>query len=76
MSNEQIVKNAVHCRICGSAADKHPNMYICQKNPNHIGDLIVGILTDCTYREAKTEANTSQTPCSCESKNGIADSAG
>jgi hypothetical protein len=40
------VKNAVTCGICQAPADKTPSCYQCQANPNHVGDLTVGIFTD------------------------------
>lgn len=57
-----IVKNAVQCRICGAPADRYGGaeqmngfdrstwgtMFICQANPNHVGDCIVGIFSDLT----------------------------
>lgn len=54
---ETRVKNAVTCTICQSPADLINGMfYQCQKNPGHMGDTIVGIFSDCTYRaEDKNE---------------------
>ena len=46
-----IVKNAVRCRVCGAAADRHENRFECQANPNHVGDLNVGIFSDLTHPE-------------------------
>lgn len=39
--------NAVQCRICEASADlMKVGMYVCQKNPLHVGDTFVGIFTD------------------------------
>ncbi len=54
MTDYTIVKNAVRCTICGSAADKHSIFYQCQNNPNHLGDTYVGIFADLT-REDENE---------------------
>lgn len=45
---EPIVRNAVRCGICGIPADRYANLYLCQANPCHQGDLIVGIFSDLT----------------------------
>lgn len=50
-----IVKNAVQCAVCGSAADRYGAIYVCQENPNHFGDTFVGIFTDLTYPDEETE---------------------
>lgn len=44
-----IVRNAVHCGICDGSADRYINWFQCQNNPNHVGDLTVGIFSDLTY---------------------------
>lgn len=44
----EVVKNAVQCRICGARADRHHNRFECQQNPNHMADLMTGIFTDMT----------------------------
>jgi hypothetical protein len=44
-----ITKNAMACGICGGPADRYRNHFQCQKNPNHVGDLIVGIFSDLTF---------------------------
>ncbi|KKN66046.1 hypothetical protein LCGC14_0475240 [marine sediment metagenome] len=42
-----LVKNAVTCTICQSPADRLKcGLFICQKNPNHVGDGVMGIFTD------------------------------
>lgn len=47
-------KNAVTCRICFAAADlMKVGMFVCQDNPQHIGDTFNGIFTDLTMRESK-----------------------
>lgn len=43
------IKNARSCGICQSPADRHENRFQCQANPNHVGDLNVGIFSDLTY---------------------------
>ena len=48
MDDKPIVKNAVTCGVCGSPADRYENYFICQKNPNHIGDLMYGMFDDFT----------------------------
>lgn len=50
LPDEPIVRNAVTCGICQSPADRHANRFQCQANPNHWGDLSVGIFSDLTYR--------------------------
>jgi hypothetical protein len=51
MNDKPIVKNAVTCGVCQSPADRYKYLYVCQANPNHLGDLYVGIFTDLTYPE-------------------------
>ena len=44
--------NAVQCGICQAGADLlYVGIYVCQENPNHMGDTYVGIFTDCTGPE-------------------------
>ena len=48
--NDEIVKNAVRCRICGSGADLiNGSFYQCQANKNHLGDTFAGIFSDLTF---------------------------
>ena len=44
-----ITKNAVTCSVCSSPTDRFINYFQCQKNPNHLGDLFVGIFSDLTF---------------------------
>jgi len=46
--NGPIVLNAVTCTICQSPADRYRNYFQCKSNPNHLGDLNVGIFSDLT----------------------------
>ena len=46
-----VEERAVHCGICQSLADRYCNRFQCRANPNHVGDLIVGIFSDLTYPE-------------------------
>lgn len=48
-----IVRNAVRCGVCGAAADRFANRFQCQSNPNHMGDLNVGIFDDLTPPNAQ-----------------------
>lgn len=48
MKSEPIVKNAVRCGICNAPADRHEHCFVCQANPNHLGDMNVGIFSDLT----------------------------
>ncbi len=48
-----IVCNAVRCGVCGEPADRYVNRFQCQANPNHVGDLNVGIFSDCTLPDRK-----------------------
>jgi hypothetical protein len=50
-NDESIVKNAIHCGICQAPADRYDWGFLCRANPNHMGDLIVGIFSDLTYPE-------------------------
>ena len=43
------IRNATTCGICRGPADRHPHMFVCQANPNHVGDLNVGLFADLTY---------------------------
>ena len=44
---QKITKNAVTCTLCQSPADLINNSYYqCQSNPNHVGDLFVGIFSN------------------------------
>jgi hypothetical protein len=43
-----VTKNAIKCGICYFSVDRYVNRFQCQKNPNHIGDLNVGIFCDLT----------------------------
>lgn len=43
-----VTKNARTCSLCNSMADRYSNRFQCQLNPNHMGDLFVGIFTDLT----------------------------
>jgi hypothetical protein len=52
----KIVLNAVTCGICQSPADKHGAIYICQANPNHMGDRMTGIFNDRTPPPPTTPA--------------------
>ena len=54
-----IVKNAIACGICQAGADRYDILYQCQANPNHVGDLYVGIFTDLTHPDDRTPNNTS-----------------
>lgn len=51
-NDKPIVKNAVTCGICQSPADHYSNMFVCQANPNHLGDLNVGTFSDLTPPES------------------------
>ena len=53
--DKPIVKNAVRCGICNSAADRYVNRFQCQSNPNHVGDLNVGIFSDLTFPNDKKD---------------------
>jgi len=44
-----IVKKAVRCTVCGSAADRYQHLFQCQTNPAHIADLVTGIFSDHSY---------------------------
>lgn len=46
-----ITVNAVRCGVCGKGADRYANRFQCQDNPNHVGDLNVGIFSDLTHPE-------------------------
>lgn len=59
--NDPIVKNAIQCGICLAPADRYCNRFQCQNNPNHIGDLNVGIFSDLTYPEKKVVPHESST---------------
>ena len=50
-NNEPIVKNAVRCGICNASADRYSTYFQCSENPNHVGDLYVGIFSDLTFPE-------------------------
>ena len=43
-----VVRNAVRCTICQVSADRYANWYQCSLNPAHMGDLFVGIFSDCS----------------------------
>lgn len=46
------VKNARPCGICGSNADKtKTGTFVCQANPAHMADGVVGIWSDLTFPE-------------------------
>lgn len=47
-----VVRNAVTCGICHGPADRYVNRFQCQHDPNHVGDLNVGIFSDLTPPEA------------------------
>lgn len=49
---DPIVKNARRCGICGSSADRYIHTFECQTNPDHVGDLMVGIFSDLTHPKA------------------------
>lgn len=55
-THEPIVKNAMRCGICQSPADRYDFGFQCQANPNHMGDLNVGIFSDLTPPATTTEA--------------------
>jgi len=62
---DDIVKNAVTCRICQSPADLHNgNIYICQSNPNHIGDTMISMFTDMTYNPVQVQHEKEKTKTS------------
>ncbi len=44
-----ITRNAVQCGVCQSPAHRYSNCFQCSSNPNHMGDLNVGIFTDLTH---------------------------
>lgn len=48
MNDEPITLNAVTCTICQSPAHRYSNRFQCSANPNHLGDLFVGIFSDLT----------------------------
>ena len=58
--SEPIVKNACRCRICQAPADRYHWGFQCQANPNHMGDLVVGIFTDMTYEPKTAPAHKSK----------------
>lgn len=47
-----IVRRAVPCGVCGAPADRFINRFQCQADPNHVGDLNVGIFTDLTHPDS------------------------
>lgn len=47
-----VTKDAVTCGVCGSLAARYSNRFQCQKNPNHVGDLVFGIFSDLTPPKA------------------------
>lgn len=55
--DKPLVKNAVTCTICQSPADRYSNMFVCQANKNHLGDLNVGIFSDLTPPDAWREVD-------------------
>jgi hypothetical protein len=46
-----ITKNACQCGICQAPAHRYANMFQCSANGGHIGDLNVGIFSDCSREE-------------------------
>lgn len=48
LSGNEVVKNAVRCRVCGAPADRHHNRFECRKDLGHMADLVTGIFTDMT----------------------------
>src|SRR3979490_2788210 len=54
-SVEPLVCNAVTCGICQSPADRYSNMFVCQANPSHLGDLNVGTFSDLTPPNSEVE---------------------
>lgn len=59
MNDPQDVKkaNAVRCGICGASADLLIcGIYVCQKNPAHMGYTFEGIFTDCSYPKGTISA--------------------
>lgn len=59
---EPIAKNAVRCGICGAPADRYANHFGCQANPAHMGDLNVGIFSDCSYPPSDHPSNLEPLP--------------
>lgn len=45
------VADARRCGICGSNADRHSNMFLCQANPRHVAETATGIFFDLTPPE-------------------------
>lgn len=44
-----VIKNVRSCGICGGGADMYNGAYVCQKNPNHLGDITLGLFSDHSY---------------------------
>ena len=47
------IKNACRCGVCGGGADKYNGSYVCQENPNHLGDIRLGMFSDHTLIDTK-----------------------
>lgn len=55
-----IVKNAINCTICQAPADRYANYFQCQKNPNHMADLMTGTFSDLTHPSEQKEKEARQ----------------
>lgn len=49
MARGMCIKNARQCRVCGAGADLYNGGYVCQDNPNHMGDRTLGLFSDHSY---------------------------